>query len=210
MDPALIKLMGLQGRGLFRRILRGARTVRGAVFFAFGVAIAAMWLASVLLSATMQRPNPEYVRGVAPLILLGICLLTTMTSAGDKAVAFTPGEVDLLFPGPFTRRQLLLYKLIKNTFAAALSSVVISIALLRFARLWIACYVGVLLSILLIQFFGMSLLLLGQAVGERAYGRGRRGVLIVVAVVAALGLWGVMSRYPLSGPGRVDVGEVVQ
>ena len=58
-----------------------------------------MWLASVVLSATMQRPNPEYVRGVVPLILLGICLLTTMTSAGDKAVAFTPGEVDLLFPG---------------------------------------------------------------------------------------------------------------
>jgi Putative ABC exporter len=210
MDPALIKLMLLQARGLLRRIVRGARTVRGAVFFAFGVGIAVLWLGSVLLSAKMQRQDPEYVRGVLPLILLGICILTTMTSAGDKAVAFTPGEVDLLFPGPFTRRQLLLYKLIKNVFAAALSSLVISIALLRFATLWVACYVGILLSILLIQFFGMALLLLGQAVGERAYGRGRRWVLIAVAAVAALGIWGVMSRYPLAGPGRVDVSEAVQ
>ena len=85
MDPALIKLMMLQGRGLLRRIVRGARTVRGAVFFAFGVGIAVLWLGSVLLSAKMQRQNPEYVRGILPLILLGICLLTTMTSAGVRS-----------------------------------------------------------------------------------------------------------------------------
>ena len=28
-----------------------------------------------------------------------------VSSSGDKAIAFTPGEVDMLFPGPFSRAR---------------------------------------------------------------------------------------------------------
>src|SRR5436190_24289363 len=99
MDPALWKLMRLQGRGLVRRVFRGARTPLGALFFVFGILIFGLWVSSAAMSASLQRrPDPDHVRAVVPLVLLGVCLLTSVTSASDKAIAFTPGEVDLLFP----------------------------------------------------------------------------------------------------------------
>ena len=84
-----------------------------------------------------------------PLALLGVCFMTAITSAGDKAIAFTPGEVDQLFPGPFTRRELLGYKLIKSTLAAILTALVLSVAMRRHAQWWPACFAGVFMAILI-------------------------------------------------------------
>lgn len=128
MDPALWKLMRLQGRGLLRRIFRGARTPRGAVFFAFGILLFAVWMLSAAVSVRFQRrADPENVRAVVPLVVLGVCLLSSVTGATDKAIAFTPGEVDLLFPGPFSRRQLLFYKLAKSRKAVRIICIVLVI-----------------------------------------------------------------------------------
>ena len=63
--------MQLQARGLVRRIVRGAGSVRGAVFFLFGVLIFGFWLWSTTFAAQVDRPDPDSVRGVVPLILLG-------------------------------------------------------------------------------------------------------------------------------------------
>ncbi len=40
-------------------------------------------------------------------------LMFVFTSAGEKALYFTPSEVDFLFPAPFHRRELLIFKLAK-------------------------------------------------------------------------------------------------
>jgi hypothetical protein len=168
------------------------------------------WLWSATFAAQVDRPGPDHVRGVVPLVLLGICLMTALTSAGDKAIAFTAGEVDLLFPGPFTRRQLLFYKLSKSTFAAGLTALILSFALRRYTTLWVAGYVGVLLSLLLVQLLSTALVLLGQSVSERAYTRGRQVVLLAVVLAVVIGVRGVLSGYPLSGPNRVDIPAVIQ
>src|SRR3954462_5805276 len=99
MPHALRLLMRLQLRGMLRRGLRQARTLRGALFFGFGVIVFIVWLLPSVLAAHapgLPRPHPEEVRNVMPLVLLGITLLTTLTSAGEKAIAFTGGEVDML------------------------------------------------------------------------------------------------------------------
>src|SRR3954468_15825389 len=205
MDPALWKLMRLQGRGLLRRIFRGARTPRGAVFFVFGILLFALWISSAAMSARFQRrSDPENVRAVVPLVLLGVCLLSSVTSASDKAIAFTPGEVDLLFPGPFSRRQLLFYKLAKSTFAAALTAGVLSVAMLRFASFWLASYLAMFLALLLVQFLSTALVLLGQTVTQQAFTRGRRVVLIVVAAAVVVGVRAVLSGHATGGPDRID------
>src|SRR3954464_2154949 len=102
MSQALYQLMLMQLRGLLRRGLRQVRTPRGAIFFAFGVLIFVSWLVPNMMNLQEGRPSVQSVRNVMPLVLLGVTLLTTLTSAGEKAIAFTGGEVDLLFPGPFT------------------------------------------------------------------------------------------------------------
>ena len=53
----------------------------------------------------------EGFRRFGPLFFVAYCLLILLFSPGDKAFAFTPAEVSFLFPGPFSRRSLLAYKI---------------------------------------------------------------------------------------------------
>ena len=185
MHPALYLLIYLRLRAGLRRILRGRKSVGNQVIFVVGAILCLLWLASAILSMRQStRSKVQDVRDIMPVALLGVCFLTAITSAGDKAIAFTPGEVDQLFPGPFTRRQLLAYKLIQSTLAALLTALVLSIVMLKHARWWPACFAGVFSSLLLIQFFSIALLLAGQAIGASAYSRFRRyaiaGALLLV------------------------------
>src|SRR4051812_1128013 len=121
MNRALLKLIGLQMRGFARRSVRGAGTPARIAFFAIGLLLILSWLSANLLSAAVtSRSEPWRVRLVMPLAILGFCLASVVTSMGDKAIAFTAGEVDQLFPGPFSRRELLAFKLLKSSLLASL------------------------------------------------------------------------------------------
>ena len=191
MNPALIRLIGLQTRGLVRRMVHGATSPRRAVFLVVGILVIVLWFGPSLVTRLVVRhvhperlaSSSERFRSMTPLMLLGICFLTIVSSAGDKAIAFTAGEVDFLFPGPFSRRQLLLYKLLKSALAAMLSGLLLSLALLIYAQMWVACFIGVFLTLLFIQLFSTAGVLLGQTVSQRAYTLARRGVLIVGLVL---------------------------
>ncbi|HEX4795732.1 MAG TPA: putative ABC exporter domain-containing protein [Humisphaera sp.] len=184
----LFKLILLQFNGFFRRALRGASGAKRVVFFTVGAVLLVCWLVAVVASAMGSgHSKPEEVRLVMPLALLGVCLITIITSAGDKAIAFTPGEVDQLFPGPFTRRQLLVYKLLKSALASVLTGLILSAALLKHAQRWPACFVGVFLALMFVQFFSIAAVLVGQTLGAAAYSKARKivlGLVIVGAVVA--------------------------
>ncbi len=147
-----------------------------------------------------RRPpsDPQRVRMAAPFALLAICVLTLITSAGDRAISFTPGEVDMLFPGPFTRRRLILYKLTKSTFAAMLSALFLSAVLHRHARWWPAGYLGILLSLLFIQFFSINAVIAAQTLGARLRSRARFAILIGLLAAGV-----VTARQVLAGALRL-------
>src|SRR5690348_8376049 len=124
----LVMLWSLQGRALLRRLLRGVRSVKGALLFVFGIAVVVLWLApSVWQAHAMGRTDPQAVVGIAPALLLASCLLSVITAGGEKAIAFSPAEVDFLFPGPFTRRQLLGFKIGKSLGGIGFSSLLLSV-----------------------------------------------------------------------------------
>src|SRR5688500_9665815 len=106
---ALLLLTWLHTHATLRRSVRGARTVQGAAFLALGLVVLVLWLGPALASAFLvPRADPQRTLDVMPLILLAMCVSNLVTSVGERAVAFAPAEVDLLFAGPFTRRELLL------------------------------------------------------------------------------------------------------
>src|SRR5689334_17381405 len=107
MPPGLLTLLHLQFKGLLRRTLLSLRTLRGIIFSSIGLLLFVFWALPSVLSLRHGRTDPALVRTFTPVILLVVCVISLITSGGDKAVAFTPAEVDFLFPGPFTRRQLL-------------------------------------------------------------------------------------------------------
>ena len=58
-----------------------------------------------------------------------IATLAGLTSAGERAISFWPSEVDFLFAGPFTRRELLIYKLSSTIAGALFTSLILSASL---------------------------------------------------------------------------------
>jgi hypothetical protein len=190
MNPALFTLLRLQFTGYFRRMTRGARSPRRAIFMVIGMGMILLWLGSVSISLLAGRQHsahlaaPHRFRAVAPLALLSLCVLMIVSSSGDKAVAFTPGEVDMLFPGPFSRRGLLAFKLLKSALAALITALIMSLPLSVYAVSWPACYVGVFLTLLFIQFFSTAGLLLAQALTRRIYSVIQRAVLVLAGGVA--------------------------
>jgi hypothetical protein len=186
MHRGLIKLMQLQARAVFRRMFRGAKTPRGLIYLIVGAILFFAWLGPSVAGAFLRpRTDPASVLMNFPLAMLGFCLMTLVTSAGERAVAFNPSEVDFLFSGPFSRRQLLAYKIARSAFAAMFTSGMFSLIFLRFARHWLTGWIGMFLALMFVQLFSMSIVLIGQTIGERAFTRGRKLMIVFVCIAIA-------------------------
>jgi hypothetical protein len=188
--PALWHLNRLKLRGVLRKAVRGLKTWRGVVVSLFAVAMFAMFVVPNLLIATqLGRTDPDVVRSIAPVAMFGLCVLALLTTSAEKAVNFTLAEVDFLFPGPFTRRELLLYKIQASGTAALFTALIFSFVFLRWASWWIAGFVGIWLVLMFNQLLGMALALIAQWIGEQAYTRARRALLAAAIGLAAFVLW---------------------
>jgi hypothetical protein len=188
-NRALWLLIGLQLRGWLRYLVRSLLTLKGALLALVGVMVFIPWLASVLLLPHNHGPSPEQILRYGPAGLLVYCLVSGLFGSQEGAVYFNPSEIDFLFTGPFSRRQLLAYK-IASSFVVALPSTVIVAALFRMHAAWyLAAYVGLVLLFLFMQLFAMAVSLLASTVGARLYSRGRKFALLAVLALAALGIW---------------------
>ncbi|GMW02938.1 MAG: hypothetical protein AMXMBFR84_40740 [Candidatus Hydrogenedentota bacterium] len=200
MPPALIYLNRLRWRAMGRRMFRGVRTVKGALFFGFGLFMFSTWLLpSLVMSFNTQPADPARIIAMTSLFMITMSVLYVGTSAGDKAIYFSPGEVEFLFPGPFTRRQLLTYKLLGILLSTAMGALVFSVFIARYTGSWGKAYVGLFSSLLFVQLFTMSALLLGQTVNERAYTAFRKRLVTLFLIVLAIGLGQVLSMRRAGG-----------
>ena len=133
MQPALARLIVLSTKGALRRSFRGAKTVRGALLLAFSFVVIAIMVVPSLVVRHSVRGKPgippfgDWLEPYLPFMVLSACLLIVFTSAVEKAFYFTPAEVDLLFPAPFHRRDLLFYKLAKTIAGSLLLSIFLSV-----------------------------------------------------------------------------------
>jgi hypothetical protein len=207
MPAALLKLLVLQFRGWGRRMVRGATSPRRAIFLLIGLVVIVLWLAPPLVSRLLITSNSRLDRRTtlhgfqetAPVALLGICLVTMISSAGDKAVAFTAGEVDMLFPGPFSRRQLLVFKLLKSGLVAFLTGLLFSILLPPYIGSWISGYIGIVLTLLFIQWFCTAGVLLGQALGQRLNAMLRSAI-----AIGGVALFAIVARQLIASSGGLE------
>jgi hypothetical protein len=212
---ALLKLIGLRVRAAGRRIVRGLKTPRGAILFLVGGGMFVLWLGPVLfVGVTSDRGDPEVTRAAVPMFLLVMCVWTLVFTGGEKAIYFSPGELNFLLAGPFTRRELLAYKIFVGLLSAMANAVFFLVVFLRNFQWWLAAYIGIVLSLLLVQLLSISCVLVAQIIGERAYSRARRLALVAIGVLLAVMAWhafgagvsggfsGVMQRLRESTAGR--------
>ena len=173
MHPALFKLLMLVARSNLRRLFRGARTPRGAFLIVFTIGIFTMMLApSIFVAAVRNRPGVFPVGIAGPYLSVGlllIALLFVFTSAGEKALYFSPSEVDFLFPAPFDRRELLIFKLAKTLVGLVFMALVFSASFLIYLGSWLPAFVGLFLTLAFVQLLAMTMAFLSQIVAEHAY-----------------------------------------
>lgn len=188
LHPALAQLSRMRLRARGRTMVRGLGQPSKLVFFVAGVIIVALWvLPSVAAAFAGNRSNPETVRETAPLFLFAMCLMSLISNADERAIYFSPGEVDLLFTGPFTRRQLLAFKLAMACVGMFLSALLLSCIMLRHVTFWVAGFTGIFLGLWFVHLLNMAVIMIGQTVAEGAYTRTRKLLLaaVLVAVLVA-------------------------
>ena len=202
MHPALLKLIALSFKSGVRRAFRGARTVKGAFLTVFTVGVLLLMVGPSMFAATMLHGRPGmpqfsgWLEPYLPIMILGFCLLFIFGPAGETAIAFTPAEVDFLFPAPFHRRELLNYKLAKLLIGSVFVALFVSMSTLLYLNTWISAFIGIFLTLVFIQLLALAVALAGQIAAEHAYSRTRRLVLLGVGALVLGGLAQMLWQTP--------------
>jgi hypothetical protein len=176
--------MRLQAKGWLRRGRRSLSTPKGFVLALVGMAVFSPMLLWVFFMPRGVVALSSFARRIGPVMMLIFCVinLTTM-GAAQRAINFTPAEVNLLFPAPLRQRHLLAYKLIVLGGVCLLTAPFVSALVLHFAGSLLAGLTGVVLGVLFLQFFITALGVALNAIGAMAYNRSRKAALVVVAVL---------------------------
>lgn len=190
LHPALRKLLALRFHASLRRMVCNLKTLRGAVFTVIGLTTLLFGLGPqvAMLFVYPVRESPDALRTVLPLVLLGYCVLSIFSSIVQGGIRFTPAEVDFLFSAPFTRRQMLIYKLACGLPGLLFLTLLLPVFLLRYQITWVAILVGGFLTLAGIQLLTTAAVLYGQTIAERAYTWLRKLLLGLLIVSIGLGL----------------------
>lgn len=186
-------------------MFHGLKTPRGAIYFCLGIGVFMLWLGPQIWVAYYEKDtnhqmmSPETFQTIIPLGLLFYCLLTLVLNIGEKAIHFSPAEIDFLFTRPYHRRELLVYKLTNNAFNTVFASLFASVFLFRFTHNFFLTMVGLFFTFVFLSNLTILVLLFKQVVTARAYTLLRRGVLATLGLVAAALLWYFVKLEPAAG-----------
>src|SRR4051812_13970855 len=190
MDRALWFLLRLRFIAWGRRVSRGLSGIKGILLVVFGLLMLGL-LVQFVMSQPRHRVDAEALRLYGTGALLAYCVMVVLTSAGEPAVTFSAAEVDFLFPGPFSRRELLAYKILGSAFSSLITAAFMLIWLGRYAHSLSAAFFAIMLVLNFLQLFSMAVAMFSGLMGARAFNLHRKVILFVltVAVVVGIGHW---------------------
>jgi hypothetical protein len=189
MDRALWLLLRLRLGGYLRRWGRSLRTVKGLLLTLVGsLLFVPMVIVSLFAPRVQLDAQLALLRRYGALGLLGFCLLNLLLSSDERAIYFSPAEVEFLFSGPFRRRQLLIYRMVGGLFSSLLSALLMTFVFAHHATAYLPALVGLFLMIELMLLIAMAFGLFISTVGALAFNRRRKLVLAAVAVVLGIAL----------------------
>lgn len=163
MNGALWLLLKLRVRSAIRLKLRKLRTVRGLIYLFLGAAALGLVVASPAVYEPVAVELPKTVRDfrfpanetMLATSLAVMCLLTLSVSSGP-AIYFNPAETNFLFSGPFSRRQLLAYKIVSYVGGVLLTAIVVGLLAQSWSGFFPA-FCGTLLGMVFLQLVSASI-----------------------------------------------------
>jgi len=189
MNRALWVLLQLRYRAWLRRQSQKMHTLRGISLAGFGAILLCLWILSLVADPSVRRLGPDSLERYGALVLLAYSLVVILVSSSGKAVSFTPAEVNFLFSGPFSRRGLLVYKIITSLALSSLSAGFMMFLLHAYTRLIVAGFLGLVLAAAFLHLLSMAVSLAVITLEAHAYNRHRKfalGALFGAALLIVL------------------------
>ena len=147
MDRSLWLLLRLKLDARLRRATRSIRTLKGLLLAVVGSLVFLPSIAGILFMPRFQSAvQLTSVRRYGPLILFVYCIMNVLLSSGDRAVHYSPAEVNFLFAGPYRPRQLLIYKIVGGIGGAFFTTLFMTFAFRHHAAMSLAAFLGLFLG----------------------------------------------------------------
>lgn len=183
----------MQLRGWLRRQFTGGSIKRTI----FGVIAAVMFLvwfgAAALGSAAQPARSADDILALLPVYLTLFALLPVVLGNDDRAIAFSQAEIAFLFPGPFRRRDLVLFKMVKLSLGSLIGGLIFANMLRRYSGSFANGVAGATLALIFINLWATLVALLRGVVEERVYAGIRKGMLAALLIGAAAIVWSVQD-----------------
>jgi hypothetical protein len=196
---ALWLLLEFQIRGWGRYFVRSLRTVRGALLVAVGLVVFGLWIVSVLMTPPSGL-SAESIRLYGPALLLLYCGINVLSANTERGIYFTPGEINFLFPGPFSRRELLGYKVVSTLIVSVFTGLLMTLFFRYHAHWLLAAYLGMVLVLTFMQLFTMAISLIISSVGTTLYTRWRKVGLAVLVLLVVLAGYQTLDQVKTDSP----------
>lgn len=199
MPPALFRLLKMRGRALLRSIGKSLKKPSGILFAIVVVIWAAFSLLPILLFGFTGGPaDPEPIHQFGPAILLTATVFNI--AAVGHIMRFSASEIDMLFPAPFSRRQLLTYKCATMLFSAMLFGVGLSIVLLRTMDTWLFGFIALTMAVAFANLLGMSLVFVKDFIQQLLHTRQRKLIAVLLSLILLLLVFRQMPVDPATEP----------
>jgi hypothetical protein len=175
---ALALLIGFRHFGGWRSFWRSGRgsviaMVGKVLILCYLLAIGLCWVLGLWFALATPRNHPirvwlrssvEEYGPLAPIPLLVFLVLGAVLAAFELPFRFSPAEVDFLQAGPFSRRQLLTYK-IGAQFSGVVVLALLAAPLGTAVSPFLSCFLGTLLIFGFVYFFQLVVSSLGMMLG---------------------------------------------
>jgi ABC-2 type transport system permease protein len=194
-NPGLAFLLRAGVRGVFRRMGRRMRTVRGFASTVFGILFFLLLIGTQVAGLVLGRQDGAPAHGPAAqgFATLAVFFLVAGIVAAE-APFFWPQEVQFLFPAPLSRRQLLLYQLLSRGQVQLFSGLWFGLLSMRAAPHPAAAIPATVLAISFLFVVTQLAALLKIALADRLPEPARRALKPAAAVLLAAGALALWMR----------------
>ncbi len=211
--PALSQILRLQTRGRLRRLGQSFATPRRVALTLSAALLACVWLGNVVLSILLREP---YVtESIAQWVRVGLMVyalwhfLRTAWERPLQSLVWSPPEEEFLVGGPFTRRQLVQYRLLVIWCSAIFKAAFATLLLLPDLRTpWLGL-AGLCLGLTCVEFLRVGIDTLTASLTRKEYLLYRSVVLSLAGGAAVWGLLQTVDRYRATMELSSDMPEIV-